>query len=60
LQHHLSDITNMLSVTLGHVSLARAPTHAVNRSEELEYACQAAQLGVSTACDLAVPLTTRT
>jgi hypothetical protein len=62
LQHHLSDITNMLTVTLGHLSLARAasPTHAVNRSEELEYACQAAELGVSTACDLAVLLRTRT
>jgi hypothetical protein len=61
LDHTLNAITNMLTVTLGHVTIAKAasPAHVVNRSEELEYACQAAELGVSAALQLAALLRLR-
>jgi hypothetical protein len=59
LEHSLNDITNMLTVTLGHLSIAEtaSPEHFVNRAEELEYARQAAELGVSAASQLAALLT---
>ncbi len=55
LEHSLNDITNMLTVTLGHVSIAQtaSPARSVDRRAELEYACQAAELGVSAAFQLA-------
>lgn len=58
LAESLNDITNMLTVTLGHLSIAEAasPARFVNRAEELEYAREAAELGVSAAGQLAALL----